>query len=106
MGIMNKTIINILEHMPYEVYGNKYYKSRYFNHEIPSYVWEYDTKSKYYDYQIKLFYCGSYLDIYAYRNDSVLPIRQLPRILENTLNDIVNYLSILGFDVGKRYDYR
>lgn len=103
---MKESIIDILENIPYEVYGNKYYKSRYLNHEVPYYVWEYDTKSKYYDYQIKLFDFGKYLDIYAYKNDSVFPIRQLPRMLENTLNDIVNYLSILGFNVGKRYDYR
>lgn len=103
---MKESIINILENMPYEVYGNKYYKSRYFNREVPYYVWEYETTSTYYDYQIKLYDLGNYLNIYAYRNDSVLPMRQLPRMIENTLNDIVNYLSILGFDVGKRYDYK
>lgn len=103
---MNKTVIDILEHMPYEIYGNKYYKSRYFNHEVPYYVWEYETTSTYYDYQIKLFDLGTYLTIYAYCNDSVLPIRQMPKTIANTLNDIVNYLSILGFDVGKRYDYK
>ena len=103
---MNTTVIDVIEHMPYEVYGNKYYKSKYLNREVPSYVWEYDTKSKYYDYQFKLFDFGNYLDIYTYRNDSILPIRQLPKTLENTLNDIVNYLNILGFDVEKRYDYK
>jgi len=103
---MNETVLDLIENMPYEVYGNKYYKSKYFNREVPYYVWEYDTKSKYYDYQIKLFYLGSYLNIYAYKNDWALPIKQLPKVLENTLNDIVNYLSILGFDVEKRYDYK
>ena len=86
---MNKLLMDIIENMPYEVYGNKYYKNRYFNHEVSYYVWEYDTKSKYYDYQIKLFDLGNYLNI-----------------LENTLTDITNYLSILGFDVEKRYDYK
>jgi hypothetical protein len=27
-------------------------------------------------------------------------------MLENTLNDIVNYFNILGFNIGKRYDYK
>lgn len=103
---MNKLVMDIIEHMPYEVYSNKYYKSRYLNQEVPYYVWEYDTKSKYYDYQIKLFDLGNYLNIYAYCNDSVLPIRQMPKTIANTLNDIVNYLNILGFDVEKRYDYK
>ena len=55
---MNKLLMDIIENMPYEVYGNKYYKSRYFDCEVPYYVWEYDTKSKYHDYQIKLFDLG------------------------------------------------
>ena len=103
---MNESVLNVIDHMPYDVYGNKYYKSRYSNHEVPYYVWEYDTKSKYYDYQIKLYDCGIYFDIYAYRNDNALPIRRMPKALINTLNNIANYLTILGFTVRKMYDYR
>lgn len=103
---MNKTVLNLIENMPYEIYGNKYFKSRHFIDEVDYYQWNYDTKSKYYNYQINIFEYGTYLNIYAYCNDSVLPIRQMPKTIANTLDNIASYFNILGFTVGKKYDYK
>ena len=101
--ITNK-IINILEHMPYSVYGNRYYKDRYYLREEDYYLWNYTTKCNF-DYHIILFKCNNNLDIYIYKNDIDLSVKYIPKTLKDTLNSIANYLSILGFNVGKRYDY-
>jgi hypothetical protein len=103
---MNKTVLDLIENMPYEVYGNNYYKGRHYNHEVDYYQWNYDTKSKYYDYQINIFEYGTHLEIYAYKNDRVLPVRLVPKTIANTLDNIASYLNIFGFTVGKIYDYR
>ena len=42
---MNKTVLDLIKNMPYEVYGNKYYKGRHYNHGVDYYQWNYDTKS-------------------------------------------------------------
>lgn len=102
---MNKTVLDLVENMPYEVYGNKYYKSKYYNHAVDYYQWNYDTKSKYYDYQINIFEHGTYLEIYAYKNDRVLPAKLMPKTIANTLDNIASYFNVLGFTVGKIYDY-
>lgn len=102
---MNKTILNLIENMPYKVYGNKYYKGRYYLREGDYYQWNYTTKCNF-DYHIILFkYNNNNLDIYIYRNDIDLSTKFIPKTLRDTLNSIANYFSILGFNVGKRYDY-
>lgn len=103
---MNKTVLDLIENMPYEIYGNKYYKGRHFNDEVDYYQWNYDTKSKYYDYQINIFEYGTYLEIYSYKNDRILPVREVPKTITNTLDNIASYFNILGFTVGKKYDYK
>lgn len=101
---MNETILNIIETMPFEVYGNKYYKGRHYNHAVNYYQWNYDTNSKHFDYQINIFEYGNILEICAYRNDLVIPIKHMPETLQNTLNNIASYISILGFTIGKVYE--
>ena len=102
---MNKTVLDLIKNMPYEVYGNKYYKGRHYNHGVDYYQWNYDTKSKYYDYQINIFEYDTYLEIYAYKNDRILPIKKTPKTILDTLNNIASYLNVLGFTVGKIRDY-
>ena len=103
---MNKTVLDLIKNMPYEVYGNKYYKGRHYNHGVDYYQWNYDTKSKYYDYQINIFEYDTYLEIYAYKNDRILPIKKTPKTILDTLNNITSYLNVLGFTVGKIHDYK
>ena len=91
---MNKTVLDLIKNMPYEVYGNKYYKGRHYNHGVDYYQWNYDTKSKYYDYQINIFEYGTYLEIYAYKNDRILPIKKTPKTILDTLNNIASYLKM------------
>ena len=31
---MNKTVLDLIKNMPYEVYGNKYYKGRHYNRGV------------------------------------------------------------------------
>ena len=102
---MNKTVLDLIKNMPYEVYGNKYYKGRHYNHGVDYYQWNYNTKSKYYDYQINIFEYDTYLEIYAYKNDRILPIKKTPKTILDTLNNIASYLNVLGFTVGKIHDY-
>lgn len=99
---MNKTLLDILENLPYEVYGNKYYKGRHYNREVDYYQWNYDIHSKYFDYQINLYEYKDTLEIYTYENDVFT--RKVPKTVLNTLNNMIAYFAVLGFTIRGAYE--
>lgn len=103
---MNKTVLDLIKNMPYEVYGNKYYKDKQYHNKRDYYRWDYDTKFKYYNYLIKLSDSNNYnntIYIYLYRADKVSPVKRGPKVIMNTLQNIIAYFRIMGFKV-ETYD--
>ena len=89
--------------MPYDVYANKYFKDKQYNSKRDYYRWDYDTQLTYYNYLIKLFESNNKIFVYMYRADKVLPTKKGPKVIINTLKNIIAYFRIIGFKV-ETYD--